>query len=221
MREIGMQVHSGIGAVASSVRRDTGRNFSLFYPDPLQFLYKIIILYSRRRGQGVMENPQDELLAIADREGTLSTSCDDPSVKDPIDAMENAAKRIGKAWSGSWLGYQSHVYYDGLKPAPAGAHFSSEWGFENMGWLDGATTGDWEELSAEQIETSISEPSHNPDFDLARELVARVAKQFENDKSEVASPSEYGAFPFSRSVPGVPEGGAGQAALSFKGWGSK
>lgn len=134
-----------------------------------------------------MDTAQDELLAIADREGMVSTAFDNPSIKDPIDAVQNAAERIGKAWSGSWLGYQSHVYYDGLKPAPAGAHFSSEWGFENMGWIDGTTTGDWAEFSTDQIKTRISELSRNSDLEPARELVPRVTRQFENDKSEVAS----------------------------------
>jgi predicted nucleotide-binding protein len=134
-----------------------------------------------------MNTAQDELLAIADRESTLSTAFDDASIKDPLDAMETAAQRVGKAWSGSWLGYQSLVYYDRLEPPPAGAHFSSEWGFENMGWIDGATTGDWREFPATQIETRISELSRNSDLEPARELVAGVAKQFENDKSEVAS----------------------------------
>jgi len=139
------------------------------------------------RQDGRMDTPQDELLAIADREETLSTAFDDPSIKDPIGAVQNAAERVGKAWSGSWLGYQSHIYYDGLKPAPAGAHFSSEWGFENMGWIDGTTTGDWAEFSTDQIKTRISELSRNPDLEPVRELVATVARQFENDKSEVAS----------------------------------
>ena len=56
-----------------------------------------------------------------------------------------------------------------------------------MGWMNGATTGDWEEFSAGHIETYISELSHNPDLDPAHELAARAARQFENDKSEVAS----------------------------------
>lgn len=134
-----------------------------------------------------MDTPQDELLAIADREATLSTAFDDVSIRDPIDAMETAAERVGKAWSGSWLGYQSHVYYDGLEPPPAGAHFSSEWGFENMGWIDGATTGDWKEFPAAQIETYITNLSRNSDLEPACKLVASAEKQFESDKSEVAS----------------------------------
>lgn len=49
------------------------------------------------------------------------------------------------------------------------------------------TTGDWEEFTADQIKTCISELSGNSDLEPARQLVARVARQFENDKSEVAS----------------------------------
>ena len=50
-----------------------------------------------------------------------------------------------------------------------------------------ATTGDWKEFPAAQIETRIAKLSRNSDLEPVRELVARIAKQFEGDKSEVAS----------------------------------
>ena len=53
-----------------------------------------------------------------------------------------------------------------------------------MGWLDGATTGDWKEFLAAQIETCIAKLSRNSHIEPARELVARIAKQFESDKSK-------------------------------------
>src|SRR5262249_7852983 len=98
-----------------------------------------------------------------------------------------AAESVGKAWSGSWLGYQSRVYYKDLKPPPAGAHFSSEWGFENIEWVDGATTGDWEELTGERVENHIRRLAGNLDLDPARKLLTSALAQFENDKAEVTS----------------------------------
>ena len=37
-----------------------------------------------------------------------------------------------RAWSGSYLGYQSCVYYEDLQPVPPGAYFDPEWGFDRF-----------------------------------------------------------------------------------------
>ncbi len=134
-----------------------------------------------------MVTAQDELLAIADREMALSTAFNDASVEGPIGATENAAKIVAKAWSGSWLGYQSRVYYKRLKPPPAGAHFSSEWGFMEMGWVDGTTTGEWEKFAAADVEGHIRQLAGNPDLEPARDLAKKAARKFEDDKAEVLS----------------------------------
>jgi predicted nucleotide-binding protein len=132
-----------------------------------------------------LENPTDELLTIADREATLSASFNDS--EGAFEAMEKAAESVGKAWGGSWFGYQSRVYYKNLKPPPAGAHFSSEWGFMEMGWMDGTTTGDWEEMTGAQVEDRIRQLASNPDLEPASKLATQVLKQFDDDKAEVAS----------------------------------
>ncbi len=132
-----------------------------------------------------MDNPADELLVIADREAKLAGSFYE--VEDALRAMESAADTVGKAWSGSWLGYQSRVYYKNLERPPAGAHFSSEWGFEEMGWVDGATTGDWEDVTAAEVDERIRRLAGNPHLGPARELATQVLKKFDDDKAEVIS----------------------------------
>lgn len=34
---------------------------------------------------------------------------------DEVRKMEEVIKKIQKAWSGSWIGYQANVYYEGFK----------------------------------------------------------------------------------------------------------
>jgi predicted nucleotide-binding protein len=131
--------------------------------------------------------PESELLAIAERERVLTAACNDPSVEGPVAAIEKAAEIVGKAWGGSWLGYQSRVYYKGLKSPPPGMHFSAEWGFMEMGWIDGTTTGDWEEFADADIENRIRQLAGYPDLESARKLAKRIARQFEADKAEIAS----------------------------------
>src|SRR5882672_3932962 len=79
----------------------------------------------------------------------------------PLDALEQSATEIGKAWSHSWLGYQSRVYYEGLKPPPPGANFSSEWGFTEM--YTTGTRGNWIQFPEDAVETEINRRAGNPD----------------------------------------------------------
>lgn len=66
-----------------------------------------------------------------------------------IDASYRFATEVGKAWSGSYLGYQSCVYYRDLKPKPPGAHFDIQWGL--MDRYSNSSLGDWEEFNHEDI----------------------------------------------------------------------
>ena len=58
-----------------------------------------------------MSNISDELFGIADRLEHVAARGKDPEIEGPVRAVEAAADEVGKAWSGSWFGYQSRVYY--------------------------------------------------------------------------------------------------------------
>jgi predicted nucleotide-binding protein len=79
----------------------------------------------------------------------------------PLVALETAAESVGRAWSGSNLGYQANVYYKNFQVPPPGAAFSREWGF--IGMLQG-TTGEWESFTVEQVTARIEKEAGNPDL---------------------------------------------------------
>lgn len=128
----------------------------------------------------------EELLEIADRLDEVAKRADAPEIKEPLQRLEEAATTVGKAWSGSALGYHARIYYRGLKPPPPGDHFSQEWGMQNS-WPIEATTGDWVEHDPEDIERRIRASAGNPDLGPARELAARAEGSFGSSKSEVLS----------------------------------
>ncbi len=97
-----------------------------------------------------------EEMAALDREGQS------PEFNEPLEALKAVAERVGKAWSGSWMGYQANVYYRDLAPAPPGAKFSQEWGLHDR--FSNDTVGDWEEFSADDVQTSIQQMAGNPDM---------------------------------------------------------
>lgn len=100
----------------------------------------------------------EEASEIADRESSLDTQ--------PLDALENAAKEIGRSWSKSNLGYQANVYYQGFEAPPNGAMFSREWGL--LGMFQG-TTGEWEIHQVDEVVAKIEERAGNPDLNRLRE----------------------------------------------------
>ncbi len=128
-----------------------------------------------------MNNLYVELLEISDRLEQWVQEGESSDVKEPLERLKEAVSTIGKAWSGSWLGYQSRVYYDNLQPPPPGDHFSSEWG------LGGYSTGDWREYDGEDLKKAIYELADNPDLNTAQKVADNAAKAFESDKPEVMS----------------------------------
>src|SRR5205823_3445533 len=99
-----------------------------------------------------MSELADRLFALAEQLDALGKEHQSSNVSEPLRRLRDAANEIGHSWSGSWLGYQSRVYYAGLQPTPPGAHFSIEWGFQDLSYgLDIGTRGDWEEYTLDSI----------------------------------------------------------------------
>lgn len=97
----------------------------------------------------------EEMVAL-DREGQA------PEFNEPLEALKTTAEHVGKAWSGSWLGYQANVYFRDFAPAPPGAQFSQEWGLHERYSND--TVGAWEEFTADDVQSAIKRMAGNPDM---------------------------------------------------------
>lgn len=72
---------------------------------------------------------------------------------DAIETLETAINDADKAWSGSWLGYHSRVYYKDLKTPPPGAHFDPASGL--MDEYLGDTRGEWGEFDYDHVYTAL------------------------------------------------------------------
>jgi predicted nucleotide-binding protein len=130
--------------------------------------------------------PHDELLQIANRLADLAQKGMAADVTRSLERMEDAAKRIGKAWSGSCLGYHARVYYRNLELPPAWAHFSPEWGLKEA-WPIEDTTGDWVEYRNDDIEGAIRSLAGNPDLKPAQDLAASAEELFRSAKADLLS----------------------------------
>ena len=132
-----------------------------------------------------MSNPAEELLEIADQLGSVIKPDAKSNVFGALDALEEAAQKIGTAWSGSWLGYHANVYYADFKNPPPGAHFSSEWGMEDT--FSGGTTGDWREYDSNFVDSKIRSLAGSPDLKSAHKLAQEMSEKFDQFQSDIMS----------------------------------
>lgn len=116
------------------------------------------------------------------------------SMADEIDSDEfsvlirnvyEGVRVIGRAASGSWIGYQAYVYYVGFQIPPPGDHFSSEWGFE--GSFNNPSSGNWAEISFEDVEAAVNDAAGNPDVTSLENRSNEVSKAFSSFQTELVT----------------------------------
>lgn len=129
-------------------------------------------------------SPAEELREIAQRLQALEHSFDDPEYRKPLDTVQAAAAEVAHAWSGSWLGFESRVYYQGLATPPPGAHFSP--GFSPLNSMMNSA-GTWAEYGRGAVEKEIYRRAGNANLTSARRLSGEVIDSFETEKEAVVA----------------------------------
>lgn len=101
-------------------------------------------------------------------------------------ALENASSEAGRAWSGSWLGYHSRVYYQDLEPVPPGARFSIEWGLMEL-YANEGTIGRWAEYDFKSLKAEIKHRAGVEDTEALMDASTKIASAFEDAQAELLS----------------------------------
>lgn len=127
-----------------------------------------------------------ELIEISDRLERLADAFESDEITNDLKRIGAACEEIGRAWSGSNLGYHSTVYYAEFVRPPAGAHFSIEAGLEEQWPLDGST-GDWRENRFEDVIAEIKQRSGAPDLQEAERRSRAVDQAIQDAKQTIAS----------------------------------
>lgn len=106
--------------------------------------------------------------------------------KSSIGSLVSVTSEIDKSWCHSWLGYHSCVYYEGFQSPPAGAIFSSEWGFEELYAIPG-TTGDWTIYKYDDVIQYIFKKASNPNTTMIDKVSSEVKLKFEEFQENIIS----------------------------------
>ena len=128
----------------------------------------------------------EELFEIADKLQEQSGILQDKDFNNPLERLADAAEAVGKARSGSWLGYHSRVYYKDLSAPPPGARFSQERGMMDTFAIQD-TIGEWREYRFEDVISATEKLAGNPDVHLQEERADSVAEYFEEAQARVNS----------------------------------
>lgn len=128
----------------------------------------------------------EELFQLIEPLSVAASAIERDDVSQPLSALNNAVAEVGRAFSGSWLGYHSRVYYENFQPPPPGAHFSQEWGLMDTYGSMGSK-GHWREYPFEDVKLHVLRLAKSPDLSAAHAAseVANVA--FNHAKAEIIS----------------------------------
>lgn len=129
----------------------------------------------------------EELFALAEKMSAAAAVGERREIDAPLAALEEAVESVGRAFSGSWQGYHSRVFYAKLLPPPPGAHFSQEWGLMDNYMSSLGSQGDWKEFDPERVKTYVRDIAGNPDLTEARSASEHAVELFQFSKSELIS----------------------------------
>lgn len=105
-----------------------------------------------------------------------------------LDNLLKEAEKVGRSWSGSYLGYHSRVYYENFAPPPPGAHFSTEWGlYSEFSSLGVGCTGNWREYEYDDVINHINQMAGNPQIGNLISDNAKAVEILEDVKSNISS----------------------------------
>lgn len=128
----------------------------------------------------------EELFQLIEPLNASASAIERDEISQPLSALRTAVAEVGRAFSGSWLGYHSRVYYENFQEPPPGAHFSQEWGlmdaFGRMG-----SVGSWREYPFDDVKQYVLGLAENPDLSAANAASEAAYAAFNHAKSEITS----------------------------------
>jgi hypothetical protein len=133
--------------------------------------------------EGTTMKAFEELFELATHLEAAAETGNAEDIEHPLKALQDAAAQVGRAFSGSWLGYHSRVYYEGFATPRPGANFSQEWGLRHPE----GSRGGWREYSYADVEVHIEALAKHPNLDPARDAARQADEVFDRGKAEIIS----------------------------------
>ncbi len=133
-----------------------------------------------------MSEMGETLLAIANQLEEVAKKLETSEVQSSIQQLMEGVTRATSAFCGSWIGYHSRVYYNGLNPPPAGATFNPEYGLVHMSYNRG-TEGEWVEFQYDEIFGVLKGHTDGLSFDAMSDIAEEVRAEAQRLREELLS----------------------------------
>ncbi len=130
-----------------------------------------------------MERQIAELSEIGKNLVEIATEVDDSSIATTLNTLEMNANRVGQAWSGSWIGYHSLVYFRNFERPPTGTYFDKEFGLGHFSSSD----RNWLEFSIDQVREKIKEGLSQESLKHVVKTCDMCKKAFDKNKFSIHS----------------------------------
>lgn len=125
-----------------------------------------------------------KLFALAGDLEALAQFAQTPEFSAWLGKLRQAANDVGRAWSGSCLGYHANVYYADYRTPPAGCQFNPEFGLMELQSLTGST-GDWQQHPFEEVRAAIFARARIKAASDIEEFPGKVSKVFREGQDEL------------------------------------
>ena len=126
----------------------------------------------------------DDLIRAARRCERAAKAFETEPIHSMVSRLLDASRSVGKAASGSWVGYLATVYIEGFRPAQPGEFFDTEWGaFAPIG-VSNTSGGPWGEYTYKQVGDEILRRAQVPDLTPIADAAQAANEAFESTKIE-------------------------------------
>lgn len=128
----------------------------------------------------------DELFQLADAAAAALNQCRADKIRKPLRALKEMCDEVGRAWSGSNIGYHSTTYYAGFQPKPPHVQFSTEWGLMDR-WPTHQPDPGWETMDPKQVDNFITSQVGDKKLKAAAAAITPIRADFESIKENTIS----------------------------------
>jgi predicted nucleotide-binding protein len=114
---------------------------------------------------------KEEFFEVADTASQACVGIRDPSIKEPLAAIKRVCEEAKRAWSGSNIGYHATVYYQDIRPKPAGVEFNPEWGLMDRYGMSTPDPG-WRVMDHQTVINELAGRAGSPDLNTIEEKLS-------------------------------------------------
>jgi predicted nucleotide-binding protein len=131
-----------------------------------------------------MEKQIASLVSISEKCKTAARQFKEHGFDQQLSLLDDVIRKVERASSNSWLGYQANIYYNNFEPPKPGDHFSKEWGFQGSSLVN-PVSQNWREYAPEDVKQYIMTAARFSEKTKLIDVATETEKLFDKLKDEL------------------------------------